>query len=71
MICSECFHSDPKFYGCISVGTYKLVMIQFDNITLIFSDHTCNTYQFTWLIRNKYGYGKDTVTLDQSVLYNR
>ena len=46
-------------------------MIQFDNITLIFSDHTCNTYQFTWLIRNKYGYGKDTVTLDQSVLYNR
>ena len=23
------------------------------------------------IVRKKYGYGKDTVTLDQSVLYNR
>ena len=40
MVGTECFHGDPKFHGCISVGAYKLVMIQLNDITLIFSDNT-------------------------------
>ena len=69
VICSECFHSDPKFYGCISVCAYKLVVIQFDNVTLVLGDDTGYAYEFAWLVRDKDGNGEDSVTLDEAVLY--
>ena len=70
MVGAKCLHGDPKLYSCISVGAYKLVVIQFDDISLVLGDDACNTYQLAWLVRDEDGYGEDTVTLDQAVLYN-
>ena len=71
MVGAKCFHGDPKLYSCISVGAYKLVVIQFDDISLIFSDDAGYPYELTWLVRDEDGDGEDSVSLDEAVLYNR
>ena len=68
MICSECFHCDTKLYCCVSVCAYKLVMLQLNDVTLYVCDCLRHTCEFTRLIRKEYGYGEDTVSLDQFVL---
>ena len=45
-------------------------MIQFDHIGLYACYNTCNSAQFTRFIRKLNGYGKDTITQDQTFLYN-
>ena len=70
VIGSECFHGDSKFHSCISVGAYKLVVIQFDDISLIFSDDAGYSYELTWLVRDEDGDSEDSVSLDETVLYN-
>ena len=71
MVCTKRLQSDLQFYSCITVCAYKLVMIQLDNISLILCNNRSHTYQFTRLIRDKNRYGKDSVTLDQTMLYYR
>ena len=71
MVGTEGFHSDPKFHSCISVGAYELVVIQFDDISLIFSDDAGYPYELTWLVRDEDGDGEDSVSLNEAVLYNR
>ena len=70
MVGAKCLHGDPKLYSCISVGAYKLVVIQFDDISLIFSDDAGYSYELTWLVRDEDGDSEDSVSLDETVLYN-
>ena len=70
MIGSKCFQCHTKLHSRIPVNTYKLIMFQFDHISLLFCNRLCHFYQFTRFIRKKYRYREDTVSLDQSVLYN-
>ena len=69
MICSECVHGDSKFYGCVSVGAYELVVIQLDDVALVLGDDTGYAYEFAWLVRDEDGDSEDSVSLDEAVLY--
>ena len=46
----------------------ELVVVQFDDVSVLVCNHLGNAYQLAWFIRQKNGYSKDTVSLDQSVL---
>ena len=70
MVCTKCLQSDLQLHSRITVGAYKLVVIHLDNISLILCDNGSHTYQLTWLIRDQNRYGNDSVTLDQTMLYN-
>ena len=69
MVGTEGFHSDPKFHGCVSVGAYELVVVQFDDVALVLGDDAGYAYEFAWLIRDEDGDGEDSVSLDEAVLY--
>ena len=71
MIRTKRLQRNLKFHSRISVRTYKLVMIQLNNIPLRLRNHTCHTHQFTRLIRNQNRNRKDSVPLDQTMLHNR
>ena len=71
MVGTECFHGDPKFHGCISVGAYKLVMIKLDYITISVGNYLCNSYKFTRLIWKKYRYSKYSASLNKTLLDSR
>lgn len=59
VLCSIRFQGYLKFNSLITVSTNKLIVFQLNNITLIFGNDRSNTYQFTRLVRNQDGNGKD------------
>ena len=71
MLCSVCFQCYLKFHCLVTVGADKLVVIQFDDVALVFCNDGCNTYQFTRLVRDQDRNSKDSVSLDQTMLNNR
>ena len=71
MLRSKCFNRNHKFHSRITIDRYKLVMLKFDDISVLTGDHTCDTLQFSRLIRKQYGYGEDTAPCNQSMLYDR
>ena len=71
VIRSKCFQCDLQLYGCIAVRTYKLIVIQLDDISLFICNNGCHTNQLSCFVRKQNRYGKDTVSLDQAKLYHR
>ena len=63
---TKCFQGNLQLYGCVTVDADKLVVVQFDDIALLFCNDRSHSHQFAWLIRQKNGYGKDPVSLDQA-----
>ena len=51
MLSSECLQRNTQFYCCTTVGGYKLVVLQFNYVTLCFCYGIRYTYQFTRFIR--------------------
>lgn len=70
MFGSKCFHGDPKLYGSIAVDADKLVVLQLDDISMLLCQQIRYPRQLAGLIRQKDGYGKYPVSLNQSVLYD-
>ena len=70
VFCAESLHCYTKFHRCVSVCAYKLVVLQLDHIALLVRNCSGHTHQLTRLVRKQYGYGEDTVSLDQAVLYD-
>ena len=68
---SESFNCNTKFYGCFTIDADKLIVFQFDNISVCFCNDGSYAHKFARSVRKKYGYGKDTASLDKSLLYNR
>ena len=68
MLGSKRLHRNTQFHSRITVGTYKLVMIQLDDVALGIGYCCRNSHQFARLIRKQYGYGEDPVSLDQAML---
>lgn len=68
VIGAECLHCDAELYCSTSVRCEELVVVQFDDVSVLVCNHLGNAYQLAWFIRQKNGYSKDTVSLDQSVL---
>ena len=66
VIRSKCFQCDLQLYGCIAVRAYKLIVIQFDDISLFICNNGCHTNQLSCFVRKQNRYGKDTVSLDQT-----
>ena len=53
MVCSKSLHRDLQFHRCISVGAVELVMIQFDDISLLLSDQLRHLRKLSGAIRKK------------------
>ena len=63
-------HGDAQLHRRIPVGADKLVVLQLDDIALLLRNGGGHPHQLARLIRKQDGYGKDPVSLDQSVLYD-
>ena len=50
MFRSVCLHCNTKFYGCISVDGYELIMFQFNDIAALFCNDIGNSGQLSRLI---------------------
>ncbi len=70
MLRPETFHRNPQLHGHIPVGADKLVVFQFDHISLFPGDRRRNLGEFSRLIRQKNGNCKDPVAEDQPLLYD-
>ena len=55
MLGSKCLHRNTQFHSRITVGAYKLVMIQFDDVALGIGYRCRNSHQLARLIRKQYG----------------
>ena len=71
VIGSETLKCNTKFHSRIAVCGYELVVLKLDNVTLLIGKTICNLCKLARLIRKKYGYCKDTISEDQSLLHNR
>ena len=68
MLRSKCFHCDSKFHSSISICADKLIVLQFDYISVFIRNGSCNTYKLTGFIRKKYRYSEDSVSENKSLL---
>ena len=71
VIGTKTLQCNPKFNCGIPVRGNKLIVFEFDDISLLFCQCLGNFRQFSRLIRKQYRNGKDTVTENQSLLYHR
>ena len=62
VIGAECLHCDAELYCSTSVRCKELVVVQFDDVSVLVCNHLGNAYQLAWFIRQKNGYSKDTVS---------
>ena len=53
VIRSKCFQCDLQLYGCIAVRAYKLIVIQFDDISLFICNNGCHTNQLSCFVRKQ------------------
>ena len=68
MVSAERFESDAQFNCRIAVDGDKLVVFQFDDISVGLGDNTGDAVEFTGLVRQKDGNGKDPVSKDKALL---
>ena len=61
---------DAQFHSRISVDADELVVFQTDYVALLFGEKCGNLGQLAWFVRKQDGDGKDSVSLDQAVLYD-
>ena len=71
MIRSLSLQGDPKLHSRIAVDTDELIVFKLNDIAALVSKERSNLCQLAWLVRKQNGYGEDTVSLDQSMLYHR
>ena len=70
MIGTKCFKRDRQFYCRIAICADKLIVFKLNDIALLLSDDRCHTHELARTIRKQYRYGKDPVSLNQSMLYD-
>ena len=63
-------HCDAQLHSRVSVDADDLVVFQTDYVALLFGEKCGNLGQLAWLVRKQDGYGEDSVSLDQAVLYD-
>ena len=67
---AEGFEGNTKLHGCASVGGYKLVVLQLDNVAVLLCHNTRNLAELARLVGKQDGNGKDTVPENQTLLYH-
>ena len=70
MFCSESFQRNAKLHGGVPVRADELVMLQLNDIALLFGNDLRDADKLTRFIRQKHGNRKNTVSLNQAVLHN-
>ena len=55
VIGAECLHCDAELYCSTSVRCEELVVVQFDDVSVLVCNHLGNAYQLAWFIRQKNG----------------
>ena len=68
VLCSKGLYRDAELHAFLAVCADELVVVQFDDVALLFSDELGYLYQLARFIRKHGGYGKDTVSLNQTEL---
>ena len=67
---AEGFEGNTKLHGCASVGGYKLVVLQLDNVAVFLCHNARNLAELARLVGKQYGYCENAVTENQSLLNN-
>ena len=70
VIGTKCLKRDRQFYCRIAICADKLIVFKLNDIALLLSDDRCHTHELARTIRKQYRYGKDPVSLNQSMLYD-
>ena len=70
MFGSEGFDRYTEFNRSISVDRNELVMLELNDVSALLRKYSGNLGKHSRLIGKKYGYGKDPVSCDKSVLNN-
>ena len=71
MFRTEGLQRDAQLHRRIAVDADELVVLQPDDIALIFGNDLSHAHQRARLIGQQYGYGKDPIPLDKAMLYHR
>ena len=59
---AKTLHGNPKLYRRVSVNAYKLIVLQFYDISLFFCNRIRHFGKLTWLVGQQNRYGKNTVS---------
>ena len=70
MLCTKALHRNTQLYCSASVNRNKLVVGQLDNIAVLFCNDGSYLAQFARLVRKQNGNRKDTVSQNQTLLYD-